>query len=77
MSPGAGNAPYRTQRLRGTLIVGGVLSLAGVVGPAVGVISLRWIGQVGYEAVFPAVCLLLALVFRRTVAIGSMRGMTD
>jgi hypothetical protein len=30
--------------VRGTLIVGGLLSLVGVVGPAIGVISLRWIG---------------------------------
>jgi len=53
--------------LRATLIFGGGLSLAGVVGPALGNIDLRWIGQVGYEAVFPAACLLIALVFRRTV----------
>jgi hypothetical protein len=59
--------------LRGALIVGGVLSIAGVVGPAVGDIRLRWIGQVGYEAVFPVVCLLIALVFRRTVPSGGAR----
>jgi hypothetical protein len=63
--------------VRGTLIVGGVLSIAGVVGPAVGDISLRWIGQVGYEAVFPVACLLIALVFRRTVPIGGMPRVTD
>jgi hypothetical protein len=63
--------------LRGALIVGGVLSIAGVVGPAVGDIRLRWIGQVGYEAVFPVVCLLIALVFRRTVPIGGTLRATD
>ncbi len=63
--------------VRGTLLVGGVLSIAGVVGPAAGEISLRWIGQVGYEAVFPVVCLLIALVFRRAAPTGGMRTLTD
>jgi hypothetical protein len=53
--------------LRVALIIGGVLSLAGVIGPAAGNIDFRWIGQVGYEAVFPVVCLLIALVFRRSL----------
>jgi hypothetical protein len=52
--------------LRALLVLGGALSLAGVVGPALGNIDLRWIGQVGYEVVFPVVCLLIALVFMRT-----------
>lgn len=54
--------------IRATLILGGVLSIAGVVGPAFGNINLRWIGQVGYEAVFPVACLLIAILFRRTVS---------
>jgi hypothetical protein len=52
--------------LRVALVIGGLLSLAGVFGPALGNIDFRWIGQVGYEAVFPVVCLLIALVFRQT-----------
>ena len=60
--------------LRVTLVLGGVLSLAGVIGPALGNIDLRWIGQVGYEVVFPVVCLLIALVFTRRPPIESRPG---
>jgi hypothetical protein len=55
--------------VRALLVGGGALSIAGVIGPAVGEIDYRWIGQVGYEAVFPVVCLLIALVFRKTAAL--------
>jgi hypothetical protein len=56
--------------LRLALILGGVLSIAGIFGPAFGNIDLRWIGQVGYEVVFPVVCLLIGLVFKRSVPLG-------
>jgi hypothetical protein len=47
------------------LIIGGLLCLAGLAGPAIGDIALRWIGEAGYAVVFPIVWLLLALHFRQ------------
>ncbi|MCG8403214.1 MAG: hypothetical protein MJA84_16715 [Firmicutes bacterium] len=48
------------------MIVSGVLSLAGLIGPIVGSMQIRNIGIVGYVGVFSIVCLLLAKVFSRT-----------
>jgi hypothetical protein len=51
--------------IRWGLTGGGVLCLAGLAGPALGELSLRWIGVVGYAVVFPVCCLLLAVLFHR------------
>jgi hypothetical protein len=48
------------------MIVSGVLSLAGLIGPIVGDMQIRNIGIVGYAGVFPFICLLLAKVFSQT-----------
>ncbi|MDA8227154.1 MAG: hypothetical protein M0T74_05515 [Desulfitobacterium hafniense] len=48
------------------MIVSGVLSFAGLLGPIVGNMQIRNIGIVGYGVVFPFFCLLLAKVFSRT-----------
>jgi len=45
------------------MIVSGVLSLIGLIGPIVGNMQIRNIGIVGYAVVFPIICLLLAKVF--------------
>lgn len=47
------------------LIVTGTLCIVGLVGPALNIIGLRFIGIVGYTVVFPIVCLLMARTFRR------------
>jgi hypothetical protein len=46
------------------LYLAGALCLIGLIGPAVGNLGWRFIGVVGYGVVFPAVCVVLALVFR-------------
>ena len=57
----------RLERLvRFGLVLSGVLSLAGLIGPVTGNMQLRNIGIVGYVGVFSVVCLLLAETFRRT-----------
>lgn len=45
------------------LIASGILSLAGLVGPLVGRISLRGIGIIGYGVVFPITCIPLSAYF--------------
>lgn len=51
---------------RACMILSGTLSIAGLLGAALGDMQLRGIGIAGYAVVFPVVCLLLALVFSRT-----------
>ncbi len=48
------------------MILSGTLSIAGLLGAALGDMRLRGIGIAGYAGVFPVVCLLLALIFSRT-----------
>ncbi len=45
------------------LVVAGVLSLAGLIGPAIGNIAWRSIGIFGYAVVFPATCIPLNSYF--------------
>lgn len=52
--------------VRISMIVSGVLSFIGLLGPIVGNMQIRNIGIVGYGVVFPFVCLLLAKVFSQT-----------
>jgi hypothetical protein len=52
--------------VRACMILSGTLSIAGLLGAALGDMQLRGIGIAGYAGVFPVVCLLLALVFSRT-----------
>ena len=52
--------------LRTTMIVSGVLSLAGLIGPIVSDMQIRMIGVVGYTVFFPLACWLLAKVFSRS-----------
>ncbi len=47
------------------LLVGGLLCLAGVAGPASGNLKFQYPAIAGYAFVFPAICLLLAFVFGR------------
>jgi hypothetical protein len=56
---GHGTAAYA----RAGLALGGILSLAGLIGPAVGNPYLRSIGVLGYGVVFPIVCVLIGFVF--------------
>ncbi len=51
--------------IRILLIISGVLSFAGLLGPALGNMQVRNIGIIGYAGVFPAVCLLLVYYFNR------------
>ncbi len=51
--------------VRALMIVSGVLSFAGLLGPVFGNMQIRNIGIVGYAVVFPVICLLLAKVFNR------------
>ncbi len=44
---------------------GGVRCLVGLLGPAVGNPGLRLIGVFGYGVVFPLMCLLIGLIFKR------------
>jgi hypothetical protein len=57
-----GSGPERGVR-RG-LLIGGVLCVLGIVGPAVGSMRLQLVGLVGYAGVLPVVCFLLARLFR-------------
>ena len=47
------------------LFAGGILCLAGVAGPASGNLRFQYPAIAGYAFVFPAICLLLVLVFMR------------
>jgi hypothetical protein len=50
--------------LRYSLTGGGVMCIAGMIGPAVGNIDLRLVGEFGYWFVFPAIALMLAMFFK-------------
>jgi hypothetical protein len=50
--------------VRGGLLIGGALCVAGTVGPAVGNMRLQLVGLVGYAIVLPVVCFMLARRFR-------------
>jgi hypothetical protein len=54
--------------IRGLLLLSGVLALAGFSGIAFANMQLRYIGIAGYVGVFPVAALLMAVLFRRTVA---------
>ena len=54
--------------IRALLIASGVLALAGLSGVIMGDMQLRSIGIVGYAGVFPAVALLLAILFHRAAS---------
>lgn len=47
------------------MIVSGVLSLIGLLGPVLGNMQVRNIGIVGYAVALPVICLLLARVFKK------------
>lgn len=64
---GAGIAGY----IRGGFLLGGVLCLIGLIGPALGSSYLRSIGVIGYGVVFPVVCLLIGFNFRSNQRAGS------
>jgi hypothetical protein len=49
--------------IRFTLGLGGMLSLAGVLGPATGDLRFWWFAMADYVAVLPVLCLLLAIHF--------------
>ena len=57
-----GGGPERDVR-RG-LSISGILCVAGTVGPAVGNMRLQRVGLLGYAAVLPVVCFMLARLFR-------------
>jgi hypothetical protein len=57
-----GGGPERGVR-RG-LLISGVLCVAGIAGPAVGNMRLQLVGVLGYAAVLPVVCFMLARLFR-------------
>jgi hypothetical protein len=50
--------------VRRGLLLSGVLCVAGIVGPVVGNMRLQLVGVVGYAAVLPFVCFMLAKLFR-------------
>lgn len=52
--------------VRLTMIVSGLLSLAGLIGPIVADMQIRMIGVVGYTVFFPLACFLLAKVFSKS-----------
>lgn len=51
------------RRVKGGLIISGVLCVAGIVGPIVGNMRLQLLGVLGYAVVLPVVCLMLARLF--------------
>lgn len=53
---------------RRLLLASGLLSLAGLVGPALDVMALRTVGIFGYTIVFPVAALVLARLLRKTRA---------
>ena len=52
-------------RIRAGMILGGLLCLLGVSGPASGDLRFQYPAIFGYAFVFPFVCLLLAILFSR------------
>jgi hypothetical protein len=53
------------------LILSGILCVAGTLGPALGDLRFQLLGITGYAALFPVVCLLLAILFGRAELRGS------
>jgi hypothetical protein len=51
--------------VRAGLAIGGTLDLLGLIGPVTGRENLRLIGVVGYGLVFPVVCVMIGIAFRR------------
>jgi hypothetical protein len=51
------------------LRVSGSLCIIGLVGPALGNLNWRMIGVFGYGVVFPSVCVVLGLVFKRAASL--------
>jgi hypothetical protein len=54
------------RNLRYSMSIGGLMCIAGLIGPALGNIDLRLVGEVAYWFIFPAVALMLAMLFRQT-----------
>ena len=61
------------RRVRGGLFISGVLCVAGIIGPIVGNMRLQLVGVLGYAAVLPVVCFMLARLFRSDQGQGSSR----
>lgn len=59
------NGDRQNASLRIAMLVSGVLSLAGLIGPVLADMQIRMIGVVGYSVVFPLACYLMAKAFRR------------
>ena len=59
------------RRVKGGLLISGVLCVAGIVGPIVGNMRLQLVGVLGYAAVLPVVCFMLARFFRSDRGHGS------
>lgn len=57
--------------VRTGLIVGGLLCLAGVVGPAIGDLRWRLFGALGYAVVFPVVCAFMTRAIPSAASGGS------
>jgi hypothetical protein len=55
-------------RVRISMIVAGMLCLAGVLGPALGQMHIQYLGIGGYAFVLPVACFLLAMLFRRSAS---------
>ena len=55
-------------RVRVSMIVAGMLCLAGVLGPALGQMHIQYLGIGGYAFVLPVACFLLAMLFRRSAS---------
>ena len=49
--------------VRRGLVVGGLLCVAGIIGPAVGTIRLQLVGVFGYAVVLPVVCFMMGRLF--------------
>jgi hypothetical protein len=54
----------RERGVRRGLRISGVLCVAGIAGPAVGIMRLQLVGVFGYAVVLPVVCFMLARLFR-------------
>ena len=54
----------RERAVRRGLTISGVLCVAGIVGPVVGIMRLQLVGVFGYAVVLPVVCFMLARLFR-------------
>jgi hypothetical protein len=52
-----------TGRIRGGLLLCGMLCIAGLLGPVMGDMRLQLVGVLGYAGVLPVVCLMLARLF--------------